>query len=390
MKIAWVTPYVPAPPTKGGAIRQHRLAAALASCAEVHLFARGELWESAQLWGAARGPFATTWVGRDYWPLPPARTRSIRVRRGSPASLYRAVADLHRRVSLDLVVVSHSWASLGAADLGLPWLLDEHNVESRYFEELYRAENRSGERVERELSEIARWERSAWTSCTALSCVSEKEANFMAPHCGAEEGPVVVENGATLLPAMKQVRQRRSGGVVFVGSMRHAPNVEAARRLAERILPRVRAERPEVELTIVGGPIPAALAPSHERSNDNGANVHFTGVVPDVRPYLAQARVFANPLSHGAGSSLKIVEALAAGLPIVSSEVGARGFGLEPGRHYLLANTDEEQARAIVRILSDPDLANGLSEAAREQAERYDWTRLGDRFVELALRAAHA
>ena len=65
MKVAWVTPYVPVPVTSGGAVRQHRLAEALASRAEVHLFARGEFWEEARLRGA-RGPFATTWVGRDY------------------------------------------------------------------------------------------------------------------------------------------------------------------------------------------------------------------------------------------------------------------------------------------------------------------------------------
>jgi glycosyltransferase involved in cell wall biosynthesis len=289
-------------------------------------------------------------------------------------------------VSLDLVVVAHSWASLGAEDIGLPWLLDEHNIESRYFAELFRAQNRSGARIERELSEIARWERRVWASCTALACVSEKDAACIAPHRPAGE-PVVVPNGAVVPGAAPAVRERR-GGVLFVGSMRHTPNVDAARRLAERILPRVWAHLPDVELTIVGGPVPSSLALSRTRLNGHGSKLHLAGIVPDVRPYLMEARVFANPLSHGAGSSLKFVEALAAGLPIVSSEVGARGFGLVPGRHYLPANTDEEQAVAIRHILTNPDLAAELSRAGREQAERYDWARLGERFLELALVAA--
>lgn len=386
MKVAWISPYVPAPVTSGGAIRQHRLAESLSAQAEVHLFARGEPWEAARLRGAGRGPFATAWVGRDYCPRFAADTGSARVRRGSPRSLYRAVLDLHRRVSLDLVVVAHSWASLGAEELGLPWLLDEHNVESRYFSEMYRAQGQSGARVDRELAEIAQWERRVWASCTALTCVSEKDAALIASHRPAG-APSVVPNGAVVAHAAPDARERR-GGVVFVGSMRHAPNVDAARRLTEHILPRVWAELPSVELTVVGGPVPPSLDRSRGRLNGDAAKVRLAGIVPEVRPYLVEARVFANPLSHGAGSSLKLVEALASGLPIVSSELGARGFGLVPGKHYLLADTDEEQAAAICRILKDPELAAGLSRAAREHAEGYDWARLGETFAALAVGAA--
>src|SRR5262245_1065866 len=136
MRIAWISPYVPAPATSGGVIRQTRLAAALAAQSEVHLFARGEPWERlaarGEPWGrrdargGVGGPFASAWIGRDYWPRGAEEGASRRVRRGSPASLYRAVAALHQRAPLDLVVVAHSWAALGARELGVPWLLDEH------------------------------------------------------------------------------------------------------------------------------------------------------------------------------------------------------------------------------------------------------------------------
>ncbi len=390
VKVAWVTPYLPGPARSGGAIRQQRLARALASEADVHLFARGEVWEGRRLCSGELGIFATRWIGRDYWPRFSRETGSNRIRRGSPSSLYRAVAELHRKVSLDLVVVSHSWSSLGAPTLGLPWLLDEHNIESRYFAELLRAQGMSGPSVEREIREVARWERQVWGSATALTCVTEADAATIADHRGRGlEGPHLVPNGADVSRLERPPLELRSGGVLFVGSMRHRPNLDAALRLVERILPRVWAELPGLPFTVVGGPIPRRLASSRMQVDPSRrGGVRLCGTVPDLGPYLAEARVYANPVSHGAGSSLKMVEALAAGIPVVSTDVGARGLGLVPGRHYLAANTDEDQARAIARIYRDPELWAALAREGREQVERYDWKRIGDAFVKIARRAA--
>jgi glycosyltransferase involved in cell wall biosynthesis len=393
MKVAWVTPYLPEPAASGGAIRQQRLAAALATHADVHLFARGEPWERRRLRSSELAVFASRWLGRDYWPSS-RPTSSRRIRRGSSAALYRAVAALHRKIGLDLLVVAHSWGSCGAPDLGLPWLLDEHNVESHYFAELNRSENRSGQGVERELRELVRWERHVWTSATALTCVSEADASLMAEHRSkagdpALREPLVVPNGVDMSRVPTRHPREGLGGVLFVGSMHHRPNVDAALRLVEGILPRVWRELPDASLTIVGGPVPSELlAPRARLEARRAALVRLLGVVPSVQPHLAEARVFANPVRHGAGSSLKIAEALGAGIPIVSSDVGVRGFGLVPGRHYLSANSDEEQALAIVRVLRDPELAAALSHEARQEAERYDWAVLGSRFVAHALRAA--
>jgi glycosyltransferase involved in cell wall biosynthesis len=390
MKVAWITPYLPEPAKSGGAIRQQRLAAALARRNEVHLFARGEIWENARLRSAELSMFESAWLGRDYWPRATETTESRRVRRGSPASLARAVSELHRKRQLDLVVVAHSWASLRMPRLGLPWLLDEHNIESRYFADACRVRGGAGDR---EISEIARWERLAWKHATAVTCVCDADADAIAEHRPAPASdlvslaaPVVVANGADLERGAEFSAELRQGGVLFVGAMHHAPNVDAARRLVERILPRARRELPDLALSIVGGPVPRLLEAKRKSANERAVNL--AGVVPDVGPFLAAAQVYANPVTHGAGSSLKIVEALAAGVPLVSTELGARGFGLVPGIHYLSAEGDEEQALAIVRVVRDPELAASLSRAGREHAERYGWDALGAKFVELAERAA--
>jgi glycosyltransferase involved in cell wall biosynthesis len=388
MRIAWVSPYLPEPATSGGVIRQQRLAAALATHAEVHLFARGDLWEKPRLSSRELSMFETRWLGRDYLPRAFRATESRRVRRGSPASLYRAVAELHARTPLDLVVVSHSWAALGAPSLGLPWLLDEHNIESRYFADVDRARQRSGARTDREIVEIERWERQAWASATLVSCVSNADREAIAGASSAE--PVVVPNGADVASLVDGAPEQRMGGVLFVGSMHHAPNVDAALRLTETIMPRVWREIPGLSLTIVGGPVPARLLAAREKLGSSATHVNITGIVPAVGPYLSDARVYANPLRHGAGSSLKIVEALAAGAPIVSTEIGARGFDLAPGVHFLAAESDEDQARAVVRVARDAELAASLSRAGRQQAERYGWDAIGATFVDLVRRAALA
>ncbi len=403
MNVAWLSPYLPAPATSGGVIRQKQLSAALARHANVHLFARGEVWEAGRLHGGL-APFATTWLGRDYLPQSKGVSASRRVRSGSPASMYRAVAELHRKVGVDLVVVAHSWAALGASALGLPWLLDEHNIESHYFRDWYRSREQAGPRVNRELAEIERWERKAWATATAVSCVSRADCAVIAAVRNAgrvgQHGdssapllaePVVVENGAELEPGLGSEVVARRGGVLFVGSMHHKPNEEAALRLLQRIMPRVWEQLPGVRLTVVGGPVTSALSAAGGALKPNErARIELPGFVPEVRPYLRDARVYANPMGLGAGSSLKIAEALASSIPLVSSELGVRGFDLRPGEHYLAANTDEEHARAIVRLWRDSALATALSTAAHAEAKRYEWRALGDRFAALALSAAAA
>ena len=393
MRIAWVTPYLPEPATSGGAIRQQRLARALSQRSEVHLFARGELWEKPRLSRPELEVFASRWLGRDYLsPRPDGAPDSVppeRVRRGSPRSLWRALQKAHERVRFDGVVVAHSWAALGAKGSGLPWLLDEHNVESRFFADLASA-GAKGPALARDAFE--RWEQAVWRDASAVTCVSEEDARRMTPHRSAAAAPLaaplVVQNGADLDRLARLPIEQRRGGVLFVGALHHRPNLLAALHLVEHIMPRVWRTLPETRLTLVGGPVPMAL---NRAAAGAPGPVQVLGRVPDVTPHLASAQVFANPVTHGAGSSLKTIECLAAGLPLVSTELGARGFSLLPGGHYLRAETEDEFAAAIVLVLQAHQLAKPLPHAGRAHAERFGWQALGDAFahhVELTFRAS--
>ena len=386
MRIAWVTPYLPEPAASGGAIRQQRLARAVSEQAELHLFARGELWERARLQSPELAFFATRWLGRDYFgssdeppgTAPPPR----RAQRGSPRSLWRALSKAHSQTPFDGVIVSHSWAARGAHAFGLPWLLDEHNIESRFFLDLARARGVDARSVSQETLAFERWERQTWTQASAVTCVSAEDAASIAPYLpsvgNAQRTARVVRNGADLGHFSTVPASARPGGVLFVGSLQHWPNVLAAQKLILHILPKVWRLHPKLELTIVGGPVPAALQAA---ARSAPGRVLLSGRVADVTPYLSQARVFANPVEHGAGSSLKTIEALAAGVPLVSTELGARGFSLVPGQHYAQAESADEFAAAILKALAfDPSVAARVA-AGNESAQHQSWSALGREFA---------
>jgi glycosyltransferase involved in cell wall biosynthesis len=101
--------------------------------------------------------------------------------------------------------------------------------------------------------------------------------------------------------------------------------------------------------------------------------------VADVRPHLSEAHVLAVPLEAGGGSRLKILEAFAAGLPVVSTPIGAEGIEAKDGTHLLLAGRSEI-SKAIVRVIRNPALAGTLAANARVVAEQqYDWGHIGER-----------
>ncbi|MET0555790.1 MAG: glycosyltransferase family 4 protein [Vicinamibacteria bacterium] len=184
------------------------------------------------------------------------------------------------------------------------------------------------------------------------------------------ERVLVVENGVD--PAYFSYRPRRREGpprVLYVGNLRYPPNAQAALRLLRRIMPRLWAQVPDAEVVVLGaGPPPELLAEKRDR-------VKVTGLVEDVRPYLADAWVGCFPLLAGSGTKYKVLEALSAGLPLVCSPLAAEGLALEHGSHLLVGEGDEDIAAGLARVIGDASLAGALAERGRAQVERhYAWS----------------
>ena len=165
--------------------------------------------------------------------------------------------------------------------------------------------------------------------------------------------------------------------IVFTGAMDYPPNTDAALLLIGEILPRVQAEIPDAHLSIVGRDPTAALVEA-----GRAAGVTVTGLVPDIRPYLAAATVFAAPLRFGAGIQNKLLEALAMDVPIVASPNAAAGLVTVDGARPPLTVADGPEAFAagIVEWLRTADADSTPLAVGRAYVERnFGWTSSGER-----------
>ncbi len=186
----------------------------------------------------------------------------------------------------------------------------------------------------------------------------------------------VVDNGIDRdhFEAVQPQPDRRT--ILFLGSLDWRPNLDAIGLLLDRIFPAVRAAEPLARLCIVGRKPSAALV----RRIQDVPGVELHADVPDVRPFLAQSGMMVVPLRIGGGSRLKILEAMAAGLPVVSTRVGAEGLDLVPGEHYIPADEPERIAAELLACIRDPRPARAMAGSSRAFVlNRYDWDTLADR-----------
>jgi glycosyltransferase involved in cell wall biosynthesis len=175
--------------------------------------------------------------------------------------------------------------------------------------------------------------------------------------------------------------------VVFVGSLDWRPNLDGVRLLLDAIFPAVRRREPDAVLELVGRNPPEWLRAAC--AGRPGVELH--GSVADVRPFLARAGVLAVPLRIGGGSRLKILEALASGVPVVSTRVGAEGLHLEPGRHLVVVDDADGMADALARAVAGPEAMRTTAEAGRERVlARYDWDGLSEKLEQVWLRCVEA
>jgi glycosyltransferase involved in cell wall biosynthesis len=172
----------------------------------------------------------------------------------------------------------------------------------------------------------------------------------------------------------------RPGSLIFTGSFHYQANYDAMVWFLEEILPRVQIQVPEVHLTITGdhGNLPLRA----------GDNIDLTGFVDNVRPMIASAWVSLAPLRIGGGTRLKILEAMALKTPVVATSKGAEGLNVKHDVNILIADTPQEFAEAVVRIIKESSLRQRLVENAYHLVlEKYNWTSVTPRFLDLIQKA---
>ena len=159
--------------------------------------------------------------------------------------------------------------------------------------------------------------------------------------------------------------------ICFVGRMDYYPNEECMFDFCANVLPRIHARRPQTKLLIVG----ADPTPEVKELGDL-PGVTVTGSVPDVRPYLHRSALMVAPLNIARGTQNKILEAMVSGVPVVTTRTAAGGVDALADEHFLVADSHEDQAAAVLRILDDAGLRGRLAAAGRERMlVHHDWDR---------------
>lgn len=300
------------------------------------------------------------------WPISLERYRSPTMSR-----LLRSLAQGSR---YDVVHVDQIYLAQYAPDLHpLPAVLTHHNVEAEIQRRQLQTKPLSLRRFLDTL-EYHRWQRyevAVSRHFSALACVSERDAAYFRRYV-PEVPIVVVPNGVDTQAFRPPSERSEEPLLLYTGRMDYFPNVDAMTWFCDQIWPLVRQAVPSARLLIVGkDPLPEIRALSIL------PGVEVTGTVQDVRPFLDRATIYIAPLRLGAGTRLKVLEAMASGLPVISTPLGCEGLDLRPGEEILLAETAEEFAQTTIQLLGDPSLRRRLGEQARRTAEaHFDWGKI--------------
>jgi len=389
MRILFVSPRQCWPPVSGAKLREYYFLRALARHAAVTyvFFSQPEgpppgaadlaFCESVAPVPAPKlytaGKIVRGLLGR--WPLPAVNYASREMQAALARILASAKFDL---VHVDYVNMAPYEGILrrGAAPLVYNW----HNIES----ELMRRYSQNTESAPRKIyaawtaRRLAALEKRLLRNAFGHIVCSERERvqlQRLAPQARIE----VIENGVDVARFRNDGdRVTRRTRIVFVGSMSYHANIEAAVDFTRSTWPAISERFPGWRLTLVGSkPAPAVLALRNVR------NVEVTGTVEDVRPYYREALAAVAPLRTGGGTRLKILEAMAAGVPVVSTKLGAEGLSVNPGQDLIIAERSEEWLAALSSLAGDAQLWERYAAAGEDLVrQHYDWEMLGQRLFD--------
>jgi len=369
---------VPWPPNSGKRIRTWNLLQRLATRHEIHFFTYGPVTPETQT-ALANNGISCTLVDA----LPPSRGPAFWGRLfGNLFSEYPYSVSKHFTARLQERVITAGQS--GKFDLAhiewvpyaryatprLPRVVTAHNVESDIWN---RRAQHSGTYIGRQFfglqaKRMENFERHTGSQCDCVVTVSELDAERFRSY--RAKNVRVVPNGVDLDYFRPVPNPEQSNALVFVGSLDWFPNEDAVTDFAIHTLPLLRRRKNDLTLKVVGRRPSDKLAAALR----NLPGAELVGEVPDVRPYLAEARAVVVPLRIGGGTRIKILEALAMGKPVISTSVGAEGLELQDGRELLIANSPEEFAARIETLFANPELQSRLGGNGRAAVEKvYGW-----------------
>lgn len=385
LKIAFLSPYAPFPPSHGGAVRMYNVLKRLAVHNDVTLITYTDTEEEAI--GVRRLaddgveviPIVRCSDLRPYNPFGPDPL--CRVEFDTPP-MRRAVKAVLER-GIDVLQIDYTqMAHFVRPSRHYLTVLTEHDVtflsQYRYFQSLPWSPAKLVAWVG--WLKMFNYEPAICARFDLLLTVTEREEHFLrsylpqadvssAAPTGVDVSHYAPRDGLDVIP----------NTILFVGYLRHAPNVNAVLHLARDIFPRIRAINPAARLTIVG-----AHPPPEVRELGRDPSITVTGFVDDIRAFYKDQAVFVAPIRIGAGVRVKILEAMAAGIPVVTTRLGAEGIRCEPGRDITIADDSADFAGQVCTLLADPHRARAIARNGRQVVEaHYSWDAIVDNLEDL-------
>jgi sugar transferase (PEP-CTERM/EpsH1 system associated) len=271
-------------------------------------------------------------------------------------------------------------------NLSIPALLFQHNVEAiiwrRHYEVATNPVKRSYFKLQWE--RMRRFEERSCKQFDWVVAVSEEDAEVMRRDYALSKISHVPTGVDTEYFTPNEKRDVSNSHVVFTGSMDWLPNEDGIQWFTREVLPRVKAKVPDATFTVVGRNPSSSLLELSKVDK----SITVTGRVDDVRPYMRDADAYVVPIRIGGGTRLKIYEAMAMGLPVVSTTIGAEGLDFQQDVDILLRDAPYAFADAVVTVLQDKELAKRIGREAIDRVQRNNsWQKVAIEFTEFCKRA---
>lgn len=392
MKILWIKSDFLHPTNRGGQIRTLEMLKRLHRSHEVH-FVGGE--NPAEPEGPAKsGEYSTRAYPVQHSPTrkgSPAFYAELALNLFSPvpavinrhrsAAMYRLIGELAARERFDAMVCDFLNPAINIPDLPR-CVLFQHNVETMIWAR--QAQHATGllrkSYLRLQAHRMFDYERKVCRAVRRVIAVSPADSDAMQKMFQLQDVPWVRTGVDVEFMASPAVRPDPVSDLVFVGSMDWTPNIDAVQQFVAETLPLIRLQKPDCSLAIVGRTPPASL----RQFAAQDSLITVTGTVPDVRAFLWGSRVSIVPLRIGGGTRLKIYEAMAARVPVVSTTVGAEGLDVRHPDNIRIADSPEDFAAQCLDLLNDSAARERLAATAFDLVStRFSWDHVTREFEQM-------
>ncbi len=383
MKILMLTPYLPYPILSGGQIRTYNLLKNLSHHHQITLFALIKddqekhyirklkpFCQSVQVFKRTKNP----WAPRNI--LLAGFTRyPFLVTRNLPRAMKSAIKT-ELKNGYDLIHAETFYMMPNIPRTSVPVLLVEQTIEYLGYQFYAKASPHWFLKplLYADIFKIKYWEKHFWAKATHLVTMSEEDKKFIAKEIDQSKIDVVA-NGVDI-EKFSAVNKNLppEPTILFVGTFKWLPNIDAVEFLVREVWPGVKATIPTAKLWIVGHSPTATV-----RDFGHLPDITVSSNIKDITDAYKAAHMLLAPIRSGKGTRYKILEAMATNTPVVTTKLGAEGLRVTPGQHLLIGNTAKELTDLTVKLLSDRQLQSQLAQHARiNVAKYYNWKTISE------------